>query len=117
MTPAELPDVLHRLTAFVIFAVGMGMIAVHTALATMAAPQSTRARRTPFLVAAAVGACLTLWFSLAIAVGDRTNFPLEHEGSRLWLSLVVGFGPMFVGIAMLFASKAIRQLNAAMPPQ
>jgi len=116
MTPAELPDIVHRLTAIVIFAVGMGMIAVHTVLA-MAAPQSTRARRAPFLVAAAVGAYLTLWFSLAIAVGDRTNFPLEHEGSRLWLSLLVGFGPMFVGIAMLFVSKAIRQLNAVMPAQ
>src|SRR5262249_14196091 len=68
MTPAELPDIVHRLTAIVIFAVGMGMIAVHIVLATMAAPQSTRARRAPFLVAAAVGAYLTLWFSLAIAV-------------------------------------------------
>ena len=58
---------------------------------------------------------LTLWFGLAVTVGDRTNFPLEREDLRLWLSLLAGFGPMFLGIAVLFASKAMRQLNAAMP--
>src|SRR5262245_26148540 len=114
MTGSELPDALHRLTAMFIFAVGMGMVAVHTALAALAAQQPPRARR-PALLVAAVGAYLSLWLGLAIAVGDRANFPLEHQDSRLWVTLLVGFGPMFLGMAMLFASKAIRQLNTAMP--
>jgi len=115
MTAAELPDVLHRSVAIFIFALGIGMVAVHTALAALAAQQPTLGRRKPILLAGLVGAYLTLWFGLAVTVGDRTNFPLEREDLRLWLSLLVGFGPMFLGIAVLFASKAMRHLNAAMP--
>jgi hypothetical protein len=67
------------------------------------------------LLAGLVGAYLTFWFGLAMTVADRTNFPLEREDLRLWLSLLVGFGPMFFGIAVLFASKTARRVNAAMP--
>jgi hypothetical protein len=81
----------------------------------LAAQQPTLGRRKPMLLAGLVGAYLTLWFGLAVTVGDRTNFPLEREDLRLWLSLLVGFGPMFLGIAVLFASKTMRHLNAAMP--
>jgi hypothetical protein len=115
MTAAELPHVLYRSVAIFIFALGIGMVAVHTALAALAALQPTLGRRKPILLAGLVGAYLTLWFGLAITVGDRTNFPLEREDLRLWLSLLVGFGPMFLGIAVLFGSKTMRQLNAAMP--
>jgi len=115
MTGAELPDVVHRSVAIFIFALGIGMAAVHTALAALAAQQPTLGRRKPILLAGLVGAYLTLWFALAITVGDRSNFPLEREDLRLWLSLLVGFGPMFLGIAVLFASKTMRHLNAAMP--
>jgi hypothetical protein len=115
MIAAELPDAVHRLSAFFIFAVGIGMVAVHTALAAVAARQASRRRRSAMLVSGSVGTYLALWFGLALALGDRANFPLGHEGSRLWLSLLVGFGPMFLGIAILFGSRAIRQLNSAMP--
>jgi hypothetical protein len=115
MTAAELPDVLHRSVAIFIFALGTGMVAVHTALAALAAQQPTLARRKPILLAGLVGAYLTLWFGLAMTVGDRTNFPLEREDLRLWLSLLVGFGAMFFAIAVLFASRTMRHLNAAMP--
>jgi hypothetical protein len=101
--------------ALFIFALGIGMVAVHTALAALAARQPTLGRRKPILLARLIGAYLTLWFGLAVTVGDRTNSPLEREDLRLWLSLLVGFGPMFLGIAVLFASKTMRHLNAAMP--
>jgi hypothetical protein len=115
MTAAELPDVLDRSVAVFIFALGIGMVAVHTALAALAAQHPTFGRRKPILLAGLVGVYLTLWFGLAVTVGDRTNFPLEREDRRLWISLLVGFGPMFVGIGVLFASKTMRYLNAAMP--
>lgn len=116
MTPAELPDVLHRTVAIFIFALGIGLVAAHTALTALAAQQPTLARRKPMLLAGLVGACLTFWFALAISVGDRANFPLEREDIRLWLSVFVGFGPMFLGIAVLFLSDNMRRVNAAMPP-
>ena len=51
MTTAELPDVLNRSVATFIFAVGIGMVAVHTALAALAAQQPTLGRRKPILLA------------------------------------------------------------------
>lgn len=115
MTPAELPDLVHRTVAIFIFVLGIGMVAVHTVLTALAAQQPTLARRKPLLLAGLVGAYLTVWFGLAITVGDRANFPLEREDSRLWLTLLVGFGPMFLGIAVLFLSNNMRRINAAMP--
>jgi hypothetical protein len=115
MTPGELPDVLHRTVAIVIFALGIGLVAMHTALVALAPQQSARVRGKPALLAGLVAAYLTVWFSLAVTLGDRTNFPLGREGLRLWLSLLVGFGPMFLAIAVLFASKTMRHVNAAMP--
>lgn len=115
MTGPELPAVASRMSAIVIFALGIGMVAVHAALASIAARQSSLARRTSSLLAGAVGAYLALWFGVALAFGDRRNFPLSDDGSRLWLSVLVGFGPMFLAMAALYASNAMRQLNAAMP--
>ena len=77
MTVPELPDVLHRSVAIFIFALGIGMVAVHAALAALAAQQPSLGRRKPILLAGLLGAYLTLWFGLAVTVGDRTHFPLE----------------------------------------
>ncbi|MGH8637477.1 MAG: hypothetical protein ACREUZ_10130, partial [Burkholderiales bacterium] len=82
MTAVELPDLLHRSVAIFIFALGIGMVAVHTALAALAAQQPTLARRKPILLAGLVGAYLTVWFGLAMTVGDQTNFPLQREDLR-----------------------------------
>lgn len=117
MTAPEVPAIVYRITAIFIFALGIGMVAVHTALAAVTAERTFERRRRALLVAGAVGAYLTLWLGLAFAFADRANFPLVDEGSRLWVSLVVGFGPMFLGMAALFASQAMRQLNTAMPSQ
>jgi VIT1/CCC1 family predicted Fe2+/Mn2+ transporter len=114
MTPAHLPDLLNRGSAIVILALASGMIAVHTTLAALAVRKGTRSAR-PALLPAAIAAYLTLWFGLAVTVGDRANFPLEREDLRLWISLAVGFGPMWLAIALLFTSRVLRDLIAGMP--
>lgn len=114
MIDLELPSAVHRFSAVVIFALGIGMVAVHAVLAATAA-ESRRPTRRPPLIAGVVAAYLAVWFGVAIAFGDRANFPLADEGARLWLTLVVGFGPMLLGVASLFASRRMRELNAAMP--
>src|SRR5262245_31047811 len=107
---------LHRGVSIFIFALGIGMVAVHASLVALAAQQSALSPRKRILSAVLVGAYLTVWLSIAITIGDRTNFPLSREGLRLPISLLVGYGPMFLGgIALLFASKAMRGINAAMP--
>jgi len=112
MPAAQLPNLLHRGVGIFILAIGIGMIAVHTALAALSVQRSSGVRR-PLTVAGAIGLYLTIWFGLAITVGDRTNFPLAREESRLWVSLLVGFGPMLLAIALLFASRTVRAVNAA----
>ena len=59
MTSAELPALLHRGAAIFIFALGVGMVAVHTALAALAAQQPDLGRRKPVVLAGLVGAYLT----------------------------------------------------------
>jgi hypothetical protein len=115
VTISELPDVLHRGVAIFIFVLGIGMVAVHTSLVTLAVQPSTLLRWKRILLAGLVGTYLTTWLGVAIAVGDRTNFPLSREDLRLPVSLLVGFGPMFLAIALLFTSKTMRRINAAMP--
>jgi hypothetical protein len=113
MTVVQLPDLLHRTVAIFILALGIGMIAVHTLLAALA---SVRTGHRPSLVAPiGIGAYLTVWFALAVTIGDRTNFPLRRDDLRLGLSALVAFGPMLAGIALLFASRTLRRMNEAMP--
>jgi len=116
MTATVLPDLLYRGSAIFIFALGIGLVAIHTALVMLAAQQSTVGRWRRFLVPGGVGAFLTAWLGVAISIGDKTNFPLEREELRLLVTLGVGFGPMLVAIAVLFASTTMRNINAAMPP-
>ncbi|HEY7055855.1 MAG TPA: hypothetical protein VH458_04985 [Vicinamibacterales bacterium] len=114
MTLDRLPDLLDRGVALIIFGLGIGMVALHTALAALTARQPP-ARAGRVLPAAIVGAYLAAWFGLALTVGDHANFPLRAENLRLWLSLLVGFGPMVLGIVLLFASRTVGQLNASTP--
>jgi hypothetical protein len=115
MTGPELPDLVYRVTAIFLFALGIGMVAVHTTLAAAATQRTAQRPRTVILVSGAVGAYLALWLGLALVLGDRANFPLHDEASRLLFSLLVGFGPMVLAMAILFGSRAVRQLNSAMP--
>ena len=112
---AQLPDFLLRGTAIVIFAIGIGLVAVHTTLAVLAAQRRDGSRPGSLLLPGAIGAYLAVWFALALTLGDPANFPLQREGLRRLYTLLAGFGPMLVAVALLFASRALGSLNAAMP--
>jgi hypothetical protein len=116
MPPTVLPDLLYRGSAIFVFALGVGLTAVHTGLVARAAPPPSIRGGNRLPLAWAVGAFLTVWLGLAITVADSANFPLDWEDGRLLVSALVGFGPMLVAIALLFASSSMRRVNAAMPP-
>lgn len=115
MTFSALPDVLERSTAVFIFALGIGLVAMHTVLVTLAAQQAAIERRRRVLIPGLVGAFLAVWLGLAITIGDRATVPLASEGLRPLISLLVGFGPMVFGIALLFTSRTLHAVIAAMP--
>src|SRR5262249_37803770 len=101
--------------AFILVGIGIGLAVIHTLLVAMAAQRSTLSPRKQVAAVAAVGAYLTAWLALAITFGDPRNFPLERENLRLPISIVIGFGPMILGIIGVFLVKPLRQINAAMP--
>jgi hypothetical protein len=79
MTVAELPDALNRSVAVMIFALAIGMVAVHTAVAALAAQRRTFGPRKPILLAGLVGVYLTLWLGFAVTVGDRTGLAIARQ--------------------------------------
>src|SRR5262249_19827439 len=93
----------------------IGLVALHPALAALTVRHQDASRPGTLLLPAAIGAYLAVWFGLALTLGDPANFPLGRDDSRRLFSLLVGFGPMLIGIALLFGSKAVGRLNAAMP--
>jgi hypothetical protein len=110
--PLSLPFWLQRGTAFVIFTAAVFMIAAHTAIAAMAAqrPSSKTRIAVPFVVAGFLAA----WLAIAIVVGDGANFPISLE-SRRPLSGLVALIPFLIAVIALFASRAMRAINAATP--
>lgn len=110
--PVSLPFWLQRGTAFVIFAAAVFMIAAHTAIAAMAAQRTSSKTRiaVPFVVAGFLAA----WLAVAIIVGDGANFPISLE-SRRPLSGLVALIPFLIAVIALFASRAMRAINAATP--
>jgi hypothetical protein len=115
VTPHELPELLQRAMAFILVGIGIGLAVMHTLLVALAAQRSSLPARKQVAAVAAVGVYLTAWVALAITFGDPRNFPLDREKLRLPLTVVVGFGPMIVGIVSVFLVKSLRQINAAMP--
>lgn len=110
--PVSLPFWLQRGTAFVIFAAAVFMIAAHTAIAAMVAQRTSSKTRiaVPFVVAGFLAA----WLAIAIVVGDGANFPISLE-SRRPLSGLVALIPFLIAVIALFASRAMRAVNAATP--
>jgi hypothetical protein len=108
--PVLLPFWPQRGTAFVIFAAAVFMIAAHTAIAAMAAQRTSSTIRiaVPFIVAG----FLAVWLAIAIVVGDGANFPISLE-SRRPLSGLVALIPFLIAVIALFASRAMRAINAA----
>jgi len=108
--PLSLPFWLQRGTAFVIFAAAVFMIAAHTAIAAMAAQRPSSRIAVLFVVAGFLAA----WLAIAIVVGDGANFPISLEARRP-LSGLVALIPFLIAVIALFASRAMRAINAATP--
>ena len=115
MTVPQLPEVLHRGMAILLVGIGIGLATMHTLLAAFAAERASLSQSKRFFVSGLVGAYLITWLAVGITFGDPINFPLGREQLRLPISLLVAFGPMFLGIAALFLSDTLRRVNGAMP--
>jgi hypothetical protein len=108
----SLPVSLHRITAFVIFALAIFMVAAHTAIAAMAAQRTALSQKTKIVIPFVVAAFLASWLAIATIVADGLNFHLAPE-SRLLASGLVALIPFAIAVMALFASKSIRAINAA----
>jgi hypothetical protein len=106
-----------RGSAFVIFAFGLYLVVAHTVLMALAAQRSSLPPRARSLAPWLVGGYLAIWLAAALVAGDGSNFPLARPELRRPVSLVVGFGPMLLAVALLGASKTLRELNASMRPE
>jgi hypothetical protein len=108
----SLPVSLHRITAFVIFALAIFMVAAHTAIAAMAAQRTALSQKTKIVIPFVVAAFLASWLAIATIVADGLNFHLAPE-SRLLASGLVALIPFAIAVMALFASKSIRAIDAA----
>jgi hypothetical protein len=108
----SLPFSLQRVTAFVIFAAAIFVIAAHSAIAAVAAQRASSKTRTavPFVVAGFFAA----WLAIAMIIGDGANFPISLE-SRRPLSGLVALIPFVIAVIALFASRTVRAINATSP--
>src|SRR5262245_61200750 len=115
MTPGRVPELIDFGATLFMFALGVGMVAAHTAMAAAAGtrpPAAAGWRRVP--AAALVGAYLSAWLGLALTVG-QTNALARAGNLGLPLALIVGFGPALLAVALLFGSDGVGRLYAAMP--
>ena len=117
MSTVLLPAIFQRSSAFVIFAFGLYLVVAHTALTALATQRGSLQPRARSLAPWLVGGYLAIWLAAALVTGDGSNFPLARPELRRPLSLVVGFGPMLLAVALLGASKTLRELNASMRPE
>src|SRR5262245_50673333 len=110
----SLPACLNRSTAFVVFTLGILMVAAHTGIAAIIAQRTSLSPKTKTIVPFIVGAFLASWFAVAILVGDGANFPISVE-SRRAVSGLVALVPFVIAVIALFASKNLRAINSATP--
>jgi len=110
----SLPSSLYRTTAFIIVALAIFMVAVHTGIAAIAAQRTSISPKTKTKIPFLVAAFLASWLGAAILVADGTNFPIPLE-SRQGISGLVVLIPVVIALIALFASKNLRAINAATP--
>lgn len=117
MSSPAVPVLLQRGTALFLFALGIFLVAVHATMAAAAARQSGPDTRLRLGAPLGVAAFLAAWLGLALLVGDAAHFPLSGGEPRQLVSLLVGFGPVLVAVALLVGSRSVRALYEAMPPE
>jgi hypothetical protein len=117
MNPLLLPPALQRGSALLIFALGGFVMMSLPVLTSLAAQRGSLAPRARALAPWLVGGYLAAWLAAALVTGDGASFPLEEPALRSLISLLVGFGPMVLAVALLFSSRSLRALNASMRPE
>jgi hypothetical protein len=110
----SLPSSFYRTTAFVIVALAIFMVAVHTGITAMAAQRTSIAPKSKTMIPFLVAAFLAAWLGVAILVADGANFPIPLE-SRQGISGLVALIPVVTAVIALFASRNLRAINAATP--
>jgi len=110
----SLPSSLYRSTAFVIVALAIFMVAVHTGIAAISAQRTSISPKTRTTIPFLVAAFLASWLGVAILVADGANFPIPVE-SRQGISGLVALIPVVIAVIALFASKNLGAINAATP--
>ena len=115
------PAVLHA-TAFIIVAFSVLMVAVHTGLLALAARRTPTTPSQQFFAPLLAAVLLAGWLSWAVlAVSERVVVPeapplANQLVQRPALLIEIAFF-VAAGVAVLFSSKTLRALNAAMPPE
>jgi hypothetical protein len=116
MLNVTLPTDVARGATIFLFSLAVFMIAMHTLLLGLAAQRTSIEAPARIVVPGMAAAFLAAWFAVAVAMADQTNFPLAHAETALRLSLAILLVPLAVAVSALFGSKAVRTINAAMPP-
>jgi hypothetical protein len=118
MTTTELlsPALLHAVAVFIV-ALSALMIAAHTGILALAAQRSSLAPRAQLMAPLIAAALLAGWLGWAVlAVSDPVTVPPPPEGRQPILVLKMAV-LLVAGVAVLYASKTMRTLNAATPPE
>jgi len=119
MSPNLVPAPLEQFSSTMIFALSIFMVAAHSLFVAQAAPRTALPTRTravaPFLTAA----LLAGWLGVAVSITSKMNNVGQIEQALpgvLLTSLLVGFGPVVAAATLLFISRTVSALYAAMPP-
>jgi hypothetical protein len=116
MSANLLPSTLQQLSAILLFALSTLMVAVHSLLILRAAQQATLQRHTRVVAPIVAASFLAVWLGMAISMTAGVNLPLARA-QRLAVSLLVGFGPVLAAVALLFLSRTVSTVYAAMPSE
>jgi hypothetical protein len=109
-------------TAFTIIALSSLMVAIHTSLLALAARRTPGIRNGQFIAPLLAAVLLSAWLSWAVlAVSERVVAPepppFAHQLVQQPALLIEMAVFVLAGVGVLFASKTMRALNAAMPPE
>lgn len=111
-----LPVPIESVSNVVILAVGIHLVALHTSLASHAAPLAGLGARARALAPVVVGAFLSSWLATAMVVATH-----NHAAPKLLLRdplmAAVAFGPVILAGLALAGSKAVRAINSATPSE
>lgn len=111
-----LPPLLQRGSASLIIALSIFLAIAHVTLVTLTVQRTTPLPRARLLTPLLVGVYFATWLALAFILGDGEHFRVGTGTSRRNIVLVAALGPLVGAVGLLYWSKTMRAVNAAMPP-